>query len=114
MASSAAARSRLSHTGFGFLATDVAYHALTRLMRSGVAQGAVLSVDWNALQQSLGKLQILEQVTDNRAANKLPEEEKPLSRLLRVPRLERLGFVERHVQTELQRVLRLHAPPDKR
>jgi NAD(P)-dependent dehydrogenase (short-subunit alcohol dehydrogenase family) len=114
MASSAAAKSRLSRTGFGFLTPEAAYQALARMMRSGVAQGTILSVDWNAVQRSLGKFAILEQVTDNRSSSKQPDEEKPFSRLLSVPRMEQLAFVERHVQTELQRVLRLHTTPDKR
>jgi hypothetical protein len=83
-------------------------------MQSGMARATIASVDWHELRQALGGLPILEAVAVARTAGPPANERKPLACLADIPDHERHDFVERHVRTELQRVLRLHVPPDIR
>jgi hypothetical protein len=57
-----------------------------------MAQATIASVDWHELRQGLGNPAILETVAAARMVIQPPDEEKPFSRLAKVPDHERRDF----------------------
>ncbi|MGE0059761.1 MAG: SDR family NAD(P)-dependent oxidoreductase, partial [Dehalococcoidia bacterium] len=112
MAASEKARANLSKQGLVALRPPAALSALSQIVAHGSAQAMVINANWQRSAKLYGPMRppILEQLLP-RDATATAGDSALLKTLHQVPAGQRADFLTEHLQSELQQILALAAPP---